>query len=336
MTLNKNLVSPNGYQFSYWALLVISCIVSLKLFFSSNVLTESFQKEHVDWYLNYSKEVFHPGYFLKGAYFTESMLLPVLANAFGAARSMVAYKIFCSLLTLSILPVATIFAMRFFINLYQATVFIVLLCVSYAYLWNFNLGFPDPLTILLLVWIAFEVNPKRFCFAVMFAVLSHFSLVTLSLLGLLGMIISSSSLSRGNRFILAKALIIGIVFGKLALTGWHIAFDYHPSGRLSWVLQYGLTTFAERYKENVPGFWLMPGTRLLSIYSLILIYFLVLRKWSICLSALFALGLAYVGLFFTVDGYRIFAVIICAPYIWFLKEFILSASTQIGNYFLAH
>jgi len=50
------------------------------------------------------------------------------------------------------------------------------------------------------------------------------------------------------------------------------------------------------------------------------------------LAALFALALTYLGLFFTVDGYRIFAVIICAPYAWLLKEFILSLFQKIQEY----
>ena len=320
----------------YWGILAASCIISLKLFFSSTVLPQSFQKEHVDWYLNYSKEVFHPGFFLKGAYFTESMLLPVLSNSLGAARSMVAYKIFCSLLTVLILPVATIFALRFFKNLFQAVAFVFLLSVSYAYFWNFNLGFPDPLTILLLTWVVFESNPKRLCVVVILAALSHFSLSALSLVGLLGMIFSSPSISLKNRLSLARALVIGLVLGRLALAVWHFAFDYHPSGRFNWILQHGLTSFENIYKENKVGFWLTPGTRLLTIYLVMTVYFFVSKKWTICLSALFALGVAYFGLFFTVDGYRIFAVIISAPYIWFLREFILSISSRMEAYFLDH
>jgi hypothetical protein len=316
----------------YYALLIASFAISLKLFFSSNGLPISFQKDHVDWYLNFSKEVFHPVYSLKGAYFSESMLLPVLANSFGAARSMVAYKIFCSILTISILPALFIFAARFFQNLFQTATFIFLICISYAYLWNFTLGFPDPLTILLLFWVAFEQNPKRICLGVILAALSHFSLALLALLGLLALIISSTSLNRVNRFALIKAIVIGLVLGRTILAAWYLGFDYSPSSRFSWAFEYGLESFVKRYDANISGFWFTPGIRFLVVYSFVLLYFLVNKKWAICLAALFALALTYLGLFFTVDGYRIFAVIICAPYAWLLKEFILSLFQKIQEY----
>jgi len=115
---------------------------------------------------------------------------------------------------------------------------------------------------------------------------------------------------------------------------WYLAFDYHPLGRLVWILNEGLESFMGRYQNDPIGFWLMPGVRFLSMYGALTIIFLFLRKWAFVLASLITLGFAYGALFVTVDGYRIFAVAIAAPYIWLIKEFILSFTQLLADYTL--
>jgi len=317
-----------------YLLIFISLVIGLKLFFGYVELPASFQKNSVDWYLNFSKEIFHPTYALKGAYFSESMLLPLLSNSLGAAKSMVAYKIFCSLLTISILPILSIFCIRYFSNIYQSTFLIFTVCISYSYLWDFNLGFPDPLTIVLLFMLSLEKNLKRVILWVSLAGLSHFSLALVSIVALLTMVIVSPSLDLKLRLNFAKHLVIGLIIGRLMLAIWYLAFDYHPLGRLVWILNEGLESFMGRYQNDPIGFWLMPGVRFLSMYGALTIIFLFLRKWAFVLASLITLGFAYGALFVTVDGYRIFAVAIAAPYIWLIKEFILSFTQLLADYTL--
>ena len=128
-----------------------------------------------------------------------------------------------------------------------------------------------------------------------------------------------------------KAILLGLVSGRLALSGWHFVFDYHPIGRFSWALQHGLASFVGRYQDNVLGFWLTPGIKFLIVYAIACTGFLLLRKWGMCIAAISALGIAYLGLFFSVDGYRIFAVIISSPLLWLLKEFVLLVTQKINS-----
>jgi hypothetical protein len=48
------------------------------------------------------------------------------------------------------------------------------------------------------------------------------------------------------------------------------------------------------------------------------------KKFAFVFSALLALAITYVALFWTVDGLRVFAVVIAAPYAYLLLSFINS------------
>ena len=309
--------------------LICTFLVSLKLFFSIDSLPQNFEKDSVDWYLNFSKDIFHPGYFLKGAYFTESMLLPALANSLGAAKSMVAYKVFCALLTIGILPLLAIFSLRFFQNLWQAFLLVLLVCISYAYLWSFSLGFPDPLTIILLLLCALERDPRKLTIWVCLASLSHFSLTLISMICLLSMLWGAPDLTSQARRKMALHILLGLLLGRALLFIWFLSFDYHPISRLSSALDMGLAHFIEKYQSNVLAFWLIPGKQFLAVYFGALLYLAIMRQWLFILGSFTALMLTYVALFFTVDGYRIFAVTISTPYVFLLRELVEVITLQI-------
>lgn len=84
----------------------------------------------------------------------------------------------------------------------------------------------------------------------------------------------------------------------------------------------GYPFFMGRYEANILGFWLTPGALFLVLYFIITAYFLSRKKYAFVFSALYALAIGYTALFWTVDGLRVFAVVISAPYAYLLKIFI--------------
>jgi hypothetical protein len=102
---------------------------------------------------------------------------------------------------------------------------------------------------------------------------------------------------------------------------WLWAFDYHPSSRLQWVIDSGIGVFIQNYEKLGIQFWLIPGIPFLLFYAIACIFFFK-RSLLFSLAAICALSICYCALFFTVDGYRIFAVAITAPYIYITLEFI--------------
>jgi hypothetical protein len=303
-------------------LVLLSLAISIKLFFSSTSIPWSFTRDSVEWYVNFSKEIFHPGYFLKGAYFTESMLMPAVANAFGAARSFEAYKIFCSLMTISILPLWTMAYARRTSNPLKTFLFIVLAATCFHYFYDYVLGFPDPLTILILGLIALQQNNRTLVFLIVLACLSHFFLAIISIVSLILLVACSPHLSKDKKFSLLKYSILGIFLGKLLLMTWLWAFDYHPISRLQWAIDNGITVFIQNYTRLGIDFWLTPGIYFLLFYLAACSIFFFKRYFLFSLAAFFSLTISYCALFFTVDGYRILAVAITAPYIYITIEFI--------------
>jgi hypothetical protein len=69
-----------------------------------------------------------------------------------------------------------------------------------------------------------------------------------------------------------------------------------------------------KYAEGPSQFWLVPQAYFILLYFFAVLYFAYLKKYSFCIAALFALALAYAAMFFTVDGYRIFATVIAGAY----------------------
>jgi hypothetical protein len=310
------------HQHASLFLVLLSLAISVKLFFSSTSIPWSFTRDSVEWYVNFSKEIFHPGYFLKGAYFTESMLMPAIANIFGAARSLEAYKIFCSLMTISILPLWTIAYQCRTSNPLKTFLFIVLAAICFHYFYDYVLGFPDPLTILILGIIALQQNNRTLVFLIVLACLSHFFLALISIVSLMLLVSCSPYLTKEKKVALIKYLIFGILLGKLLLMTWLWAFDYHPLSRLQWAIDSGITVFVQNYTQLGIDFWLTPGIYFLLFYLVACSIFILKKYFLFSLAALFSLAICYCALFFTVDGYRILAVAITATYIFITIEFI--------------
>jgi hypothetical protein len=272
------------------------------------------------WFLDFSRSIFQS----QSAYYAESILLPLLAKLVGASRTLFTYKFLCGILTISILPVTAVFAQRYFQNTLKTLLFIILFGLSFQYLQYYILGFPDPLTILLLVLAVFQKRLGAMFVLLVLAMLAHFSMAALSIIGLIGLVYFSP-----NSCIHSKRKIVGIslaaiLAGKAILISWYAVFHYQLLSRLDWVLAKGYPFFLERYEANIAGFWLTPGIIFLALYFLIAAYFLMQKRYAFVFSAIFALIISYVALFWTVDGLRVFAVVITAPFAYLLLSFINS------------
>jgi hypothetical protein len=312
---------------AYAPIFLIGSGLGAYLFFGNPWLIDDYQSDSYSWFIDFSRSIFQP----QSAYYAESILLPLIGKLIGASRSILFYKSLCAAITLGILPILGVLAQRYFQNFYKALIFILLFGLSFQYLQFFILGFPDPLTIVLLLAVIFQRNVSAiFCLATL-ALLSHFSMAAIGVVALLGLIYTSPVVMRNSTGKYCGVLLISILTGKLILISWYWIFHYQLQSRLNWALDKGYLFFFERYQADIDGFWLTPGITFLILYGLILVYFLIRRQFLFVLSGMTALALAYVALFWTVDGLRVFAVIIAAPYGYLLIAFIQSASAQITS-----
>jgi len=310
---------------SIWPYLLVAAVglcIGIPLFLFNPWLLEDLHSQSYVWFLDFSKTIFQP----QSAYYSESILLPLLARMLGASKTLIAYKLFCSLLTICILPITAIFALTYLQSVCKTLIFIVLFGFSFQYFQFYILGFPDPLTILLLVLVVFQKRFGAIFGLLILAMLSHFSMAALGAVGLAFMFYLSPSASLSYTRKSAGAVIIAIAFGKVLLVTWYAVFHYQLVSRLDWVLGKGYTFFLGRYETDVIGFWLTPGIFFLITYFLVTAYFLMQKRYAFMASALLALAISYFALFCTIDGLRVFSVIIAAPYTYLLLSFIQSLS----------
>ena len=307
---------------TYFLLLLVSSGLSFFLFMRNPWMESDLTTDSYIWYLEFSRSIFQP----QSAYYAESVLLPLLAKILGLTKTLKLYKEFCGLLTLCILPIVSIFALRYFQSTIKTIIFIALFGLTFNYFQYYILGFSDPLTILLLVSAIFQRRVLPLFFLLTMAMLSHFSMAVISVAALLGLVISSPIINSSNRKHLVMGIVGAAIAGKLLLVLWYWQFHYQLQGRIDWALGKGYLFFWDRYASNLEGFWLTPGALFLVTYGLIMAYFLALRQFLFVSASIVALGIAYLALFWTVDGLRVFAVIIAAPYVYFLTAFIQSIS----------
>lgn len=307
---------------AYLILLFVSSCLSLFLFMRNPWLASDLNTDSYVWFLEFSRTIFQP----QSAYYAESILLPLLAKILGATQTLITYKLLCGLLTICILPITAIFAQRYFQNLLKTLLFIVLFGLSFQYFQYYILGFPDPLTILLLVSAVFQKRLGTVFVLLVLVMLSHFSMAALSAIGLIGLVYCSPNTGSYSRKKFVGVALAAIFTGKALLLAWYAVFHYQLLSRLDWALAKGYMFFLERYETNMVGFWLMPGAPFLVLYFLIAAYFLMRKKFAFVFTAILALAIAYVALFWTVDGLRVFAVVIAAPFAYLLLSFINSLS----------
>jgi len=317
---NVKTHSVSRVALTYFILLLVSSGLSYFLFMRNPWMASDLNTDSYIWFVEFARSIFQA----QSAYYAESILLPLLAKILGATKTLITYKLLCGLLTICILPITAIFAQRYFQNVFKTLFFIILFGFSFQYLQYYILGFPDPLTIILLLLAVFQKRPGAMFIFLVLAMLSHFSMAALGALGLAGMLYFSPSTKMNSIKKLAGVVIAAIVCGKVLLLAWYTVFHYQLLSRLDWALGKGYTFFLERYETDAIGFWLTPGIPLLTLYLLMTIYFLAQKKYTFVLSALVAIAMSYTALFWTVDGLRVFAVVIAAPYAYLLLSFIQS------------
>jgi hypothetical protein len=305
--------------------LLIASGLGTYLFFGNPWLAADFHSDSYSWFVDFSRSIFQP----QSAYYAESILLPLIGKLIGASRSILLYKSLCAFLTISILPISGVLAQRYFQSFYKALAFVLLFGLSLQYLQFFILGFPDPLTIVLLLAAIFQRKVSAVFCLIILALLSHFSMAAIGLVALIGLVYTSPALMRIPTSKYCGALLLALLAGKLILLAWYGIFHYQLQSRVNLALEKGYPFFYERYEANISGFWLTPGILFLVLYFLIASYFLIQKKYTFVLSAIFALAISYIALFWTVDGLRVFAVTIAAPYGYLLMIFIQSVSSQI-------
>lgn len=303
---------------TYFVLLLTSSGLSVFLFMRNPWAASDLTTDSYVWFLEFSRTIFQP----QSAYYAESILLPLLARIFGATQTLLTYKVLCGLLTVSILPITTIFAQRNFHNPLKTLLFIILFGSSFQYLQYYILGFPDPLTILLLVLAVLQKRPVEMFVLLVLAMLSHFSMAALSVIGVAGLVYFSPNSGFHSQKKFVGVALAAILAGKIILLAWYSLFHYQLLSRLDWALGKGYQFFLGRYEINIEGFWLTPGIPFLALYCLMTAYFLIQKRYAFTFFALFALAISYVALFWTVDGLRVFAVVIAAPFTYLLLSFI--------------
>lgn len=322
MNLPSNVKTGSVSQIAltYFVLLLVSSGLSYFLFMRNPWMASDLNTDSYIWFVEFARSIFQA----QSAYYAESILLPLLAKILGATKTLLTYKLLCGLLTICILPITAIFAQHYFQNVFKTLFFIILFGFSFQYLQYYILGFPDPLTIILLLLAVFQRRPSAVFIFLVLAMLSHFSMAALGIISLIGLVYFSPNAGFYSQKKFVGVALAAILVGKAFLFTWYAIFNYQLQSRLDWALGKGYGFFLERYEANIAGFWLTPGISFLVIYFLIAAFFIVQKKFAFVFSALLALVIGYVALFWTVDGLRVFAVVIAAPYAYLLLSFIQS------------
>jgi len=299
--------------------LMYSFFLSLWLVFQNPLLDSYFALGNVDWYANYAKTIFHPEHLAKVLYWGESILMPLIGNLVGASQTFIAYKVFCATLLISILPALALLCQLHGQNSLQTLLVVIIFGFSFQLLQTAGLGYPDPLTILLLITAALSRNKVVIFLALSLAALSHFSMAAVGAIALSCLFFTSFEFDKKNSLRFGLSTLAGLFFGRALLELWYRHFEYmHTNGRLEAVLDKGISFFTQQYVADIWGFWLTPGIPFLIVYSCILLYLLIYKHYLFACAAVIALMLSYGVLFFTVDGLRGFAVTIVPAYVFLL------------------
>jgi len=299
--------------------LIYSFFLSLWLVFQNPLFDSYFVPGNVDWYANYAKTIFHPEHLAKVLYWGESILMPLIGNLVGASQTFIAYKVFCATLLISILPVLTLVCKLYGQNTLQTLLVVTIFGFSFKLLQTAGLGYPDPLTILLLITAALSRNKVVVFLVMSLAALSHFSMAAVGAIALSLLFFTTFEFDKKNGLRFGLSTLAGLLFGRALLELWYRHFEYiHTNGRLEAVFDKGIPFFIHQYQAEIGGFWLTPGMPFLIIYTCILLYLLICKHYLFVCTAVIVLLFSYGVLFFTVDGLRGFAVTIAPAYVYLL------------------
>jgi hypothetical protein len=166
-----------------------------------------------------------------------------------------------------------------------------------------------------------RVPIATFLFALL-ATLSHFPMALLGIGSFALLLMTSPKGQNLAPLTFVKYALSGLIVGRLLLELWFYRFQYHLQSRVDYAEAHGLTNFLARYNSDPWGFWLTPGLAFLIVYFLICTYMLFKRRIIFSIAMLVPLALAYISLFLTVDGLRVFVGVITAPYVFILRSIV--------------
>ena len=313
----------NRSTHSYTHLLLVSASLSVFLFFQDRNLAAYFDGNTA--YSDFSDNIFK----INTSYFAESILLPLAAKLLGASSSLHAYKLFCAIAIILMLPVISVAAYRYFYSVSISLAFVLLLAAVFPWFRMAGLGQPDPFTICLLVLAVLQKSPHRMFWCLLGASFSHFSLVLVALPAVIAFLLATGLSTNDQKWQGVRMAILALVVGKLGLSLWYAMFSYELGTRLDWIIERWPSFFVERYQGNQIAFWLTPNLYFLCIYALMMSYFLILRRYFFVASMVLSLCCAYLANFITIDGYRVVAVILAAPIAFVLREILSSNATWL-------
>jgi hypothetical protein len=269
--------------------------------------------QRVEWYGVFASQIFHP----YQTYISESVLLPLIAKVLGASTSRSSWLVLCSIVTFLVMPVLTAIAI-FQTNSTRKGLLFLLAIASLLNLQDLPLGFPDPMTIMMLGIVAMQNRIIPLFVAAFFASISHFSLSLFSLFGL-GVLIRCdvrSGLTVNDKKYRIYGLLLGALAGKIFVAVWHLLLNYHAESRLQWALNYGLQEFWARYAQDPLAFWLTPGIGFLIVYGFILCVLAWCRNLQLAIAGFVVLFIAYAANYLALDGVRIFTTAASAPLVY--------------------
>ena len=304
-----NIKYFDSFKYQIHAYFVVSILISLVLFFKNTNLPIFFEKDNLDAYFEYSLNIFQPNPYHREIYFGESILLPLLANFLGASKSFIAFKIFCVIIEISIIPAFAYSAIHYFKSISRASILVLLLSLTFIYFEKYEVGFPDPLTIFLLIMLPLFSAPLTLIALTSLAILSHFSMAFIAVGSLIPLIYFQQPKFAFDKHKIFY-LMVGIVIGRLLLQVWYWTFEYlHTIGRLTYITDKGFQFFLERYERDVSQFWLTPGLFFLATYFLCVIFIFLNKKYLLSLASVFSLLIVYSSLFLSTDMLRAFSIV---------------------------
>ena len=304
------------YDWRFWYIL-FAAAAGVYTFFLNPAIIESYREEWLSDYFEFSRSIYQS----QKSYFAESILLPWVALLLGASKHWLFYKLFGSFLNLLVLPVIAYTAANYFNHAGKSWIFILVLLFTYRYLSEtYYLGFPDPVTIMLLAGAAFQRKPIPLFILVVLAAVSHFSMTVIAVGALTMLVVTSPNFTKQYKLSYVKHAVSALLLSKVLLALWFYRFKYIPYGRLEWAIDYGLASFIHRYQADLSGFWLTPGIPFLVVVGMIVCLTIARHNFLFALATLLAVAAGYLALFFTIDGLRVFAVVTSAAYIFILKE----------------
>lgn len=246
----------------------------------------------------------------------ESVLMPLLAKVLGASSDRLAFQFLNVILTIFITPVFCLALTKRVQNTWAVFIGLAIFVCTFKYLNDYVLGAPDPLTMIFILLAAVSQG-RLLAIYVCLAGLTHFSLTAFAIVAMAPLQILAESDSDGKRRQL-KYMLLGLIASKILLLGWYWTFDYQLFSRWDFIKEKGFGHFWALFFENPKYFFYTPGRWFGVLGVLGLLYITVMRRYSVALGYCFALCVAYSAMFITLDGLRIFSVVIIGAYFNFL------------------